>query len=166
MWILRKMIFWKCKFCQKWDFRNVNFFDFCPVWLLVFPDFWKKSHIENSNFTKFTFVKSQFFAKFTFIKSRFSQNSHFQSLIFLKIHIFRISYLIKFTFLKHQFLWKFRIKCWFFALMWFRETYMFLMDGHWAITPATLGKVSSEHTKRGTSVSPMACITPSLPKLV
>ena len=25
MWILSKLRFWKCEFCQKWDFENVNF---------------------------------------------------------------------------------------------------------------------------------------------
>ena len=25
MWILWKMRFWKCEFCEKWDFQNVNF---------------------------------------------------------------------------------------------------------------------------------------------
>ena len=25
MWILWKMRFWKCEFCEKWDFENVNF---------------------------------------------------------------------------------------------------------------------------------------------
>ena len=25
MWILWKMSLWKCEFCQKWDFENVNF---------------------------------------------------------------------------------------------------------------------------------------------
>ena len=25
MWILWKMWFWKCEFCEKWDFENVNF---------------------------------------------------------------------------------------------------------------------------------------------
>ena len=47
-------------------------------------------------------LKISFFTKFTFSKSHFSQNSHFQKLIFHKIHIF-----------KHQILTNFRMKIWF-----------------------------------------------------
>ena len=43
----------------------------------------KNSHCENLNF------------KFTISKSQFSQNSQFQSLIFHKIHIFKVSFFIK-----------------------------------------------------------------------
>ena len=66
--------------------------------------------------------------KFTFSKSHFPQNSHFQSLIFHKIHISQISFFTKFTFLKSQ-LYKIHIfeisksrefldKKWVFAPVW------------------------------------------------
>ena len=42
--------------------------------------------------------------KFTFSKSHFWQNSHFQNLIFHKIHISEVSFLTKFTFFRHQIL--------------------------------------------------------------
>ena len=45
----------------------------------------------------------QFIQKFSFWKSHFEQNSHFQSPIFDKIHIFKISFFTKFTFLKSHF---------------------------------------------------------------
>ena len=46
---------------------------------------------------------SQCIQKFTFSKSPFSQNSHFQNLIFHKIHNFEISFSTKFIFLKSHF---------------------------------------------------------------
>ena len=45
----------------------------------------------------------QFIQKFTFWKSHFSQNSQFQSLIFGKIHNFKVSFLAKFTISKSLF---------------------------------------------------------------
>ena len=45
----------------------------------------------------------QFVQKFTFSKSHFSQNSHFQGLIFQKIHIFKVAFFTKFTILKSHF---------------------------------------------------------------
>ena len=40
MWIVRKMRFWNCEFCEKWNFKNVNFVknetlkkcEFCEKW--------------------------------------------------------------------------------------------------------------------------------------
>ena len=36
MWILWKMRFWKCEFCEKWDFGNVNFVEnkVLKMWIL------------------------------------------------------------------------------------------------------------------------------------
>ena len=45
--------------------------------------------------------------KFTFSKSHFSQNSHFQSLLFHKIHIFEMSFFTKVTFFEISFYTKF-----------------------------------------------------------
>ena len=42
-------------------------------------------------------------SKFTFSKSLFSQKSHFQSLIFGKIHNFKVSFFTKFPFSKFHF---------------------------------------------------------------
>ena len=41
--------------------------------------------------------------KFTFSKTDFSQNSHFQILLFDKTHNFKITFLTKFTFSKSHF---------------------------------------------------------------
>ena len=59
---------------------------------------------KNSRFIqKFTFWKSNFFfTKFTFSKTHFWQNSHFQILIYDKIHIFKDSFFTKFTFFKYE----------------------------------------------------------------
>ena len=51
----------------------------------------KNSHIENPYFYKILISEITFFTKFTSLKSHFSQNPHFQSLIFHKIHIFQTS---------------------------------------------------------------------------
>ena len=45
----------------------------------------------------------QFVQKFTFWNSHFSQNSHFQNLIFHKIHIFKVQFFTKFTISKSNF---------------------------------------------------------------
>ena len=53
---------------------------------------WKAHRGKNPQFIrKFTFWKSHFLTKFTSLKSHFSPNSHLQSLIFHKIHIFQTS---------------------------------------------------------------------------
>ena len=36
MWISRKIRFWKCEFCEKWDFENVNFVKNVIVKLWIF----------------------------------------------------------------------------------------------------------------------------------
>ena len=71
-------------------------------------------------------LKFSIFPKFTILKSHFSQNSHFQNLIFHKINFFKasfftkftyfkVSFFTKFTFFKHQILGNLWIKSWFFA---------------------------------------------------
>ena len=52
--------------------------------------FYQKNHI----------LKLSIFPKFTISNFHFWQNSHFQNLIFHKIHVFKISILTKFIFLK------------------------------------------------------------------
>ena len=58
--------------------------------------------------------KISFFTKFIISKSYFSQNSHFQSPIFHKIHILKVSFFTKFTFFKHEIIGNFWIKSCFF----------------------------------------------------
>ena len=62
---------------------------------------------------KIDFLNVSLFTKFPISKSPFSQNSHFQSLIFHKIHILKVSFFTKFTFFKLQILGHFWIKWWF-----------------------------------------------------
>ena len=62
---------------------------------------------KSSNHPKIHIFKISLFPKFTFLKSHFSQNSHFQSLIFHKIHNFKISFFTKFTFWNSHFFTKF-----------------------------------------------------------
>ena len=52
---------------------------------------------------KIHILRISFLTKFTILKSHFSQNSHFQNLIFHKIHNFKISFFTKFTFSKYHF---------------------------------------------------------------
>ena len=59
MWILWKMIFWKCELCEKWDFEIVNFVEndalkLFILWKMIFwkCDFCKKWDFENVNFVK------------------------------------------------------------------------------------------------------------------
>ena len=47
--------------------------------------------------------KSHFLTKFAFSESHFSQNSHFENLIFHKIHIFKVSFFTKFAISKSHF---------------------------------------------------------------
>ena len=49
MWILSKMIFWKCEFCHKSNFQNVNFVknDILKIWILRSVRFWKCEFCEN-----------------------------------------------------------------------------------------------------------------------
>ena len=56
--------------------------------LFSLTEFSSKSHF----LTKFTFWKTSFLTKFTFPKSHFWQNSHFQTLIFHKIHNYKVSF--------------------------------------------------------------------------
>ena len=48
MFILWKMRVWKCEFCGKWDFQNVNFWIFAPVWERE-RDKWKVSTCTDGN---------------------------------------------------------------------------------------------------------------------
>ena len=48
-------------------------------------------------------LKISFLTKFTITKPHFSQNSHFENLIFDKIHNFNVSFLTKFTFTRSHF---------------------------------------------------------------
>ena len=59
---------------------------------------------------KIHILKVSYSTKFTISNFHFSQNLHFQNLIFQKIHIFKVSLLTKFTFLEHQNQRIFRIK--------------------------------------------------------
>ena len=72
MWFLWKLIFWKCDFCEKWDFENVNFFlkkmSFYKMWICkknvsVKCDFCEKWVFENVNFVKNVSVKCDFCEK-------------------------------------------------------------------------------------------------------
>ena len=57
------------------------------------PAIYPKIHILIiSFFNKIRIFKISFFTKFTFSKPHFSQNSHFQSIIFHKIHNFKVSF--------------------------------------------------------------------------
>ena len=48
MWILWKMIFWKCEFCEKWDFESVNFVknEILKVWILSKVRLWNWEFLE------------------------------------------------------------------------------------------------------------------------
>ena len=57
MWILWKMRFWKCEFCEKWDFENVNFvknvlLKLWILWKMWFSEceFCKNWDFQNVNF--------------------------------------------------------------------------------------------------------------------
>ena len=57
MWILWKMRLWKCEFCQKWDFENVNFVknETLKLWILSKMrlckcEFCQKWEFQNVNF--------------------------------------------------------------------------------------------------------------------
>ena len=79
----RRRLFCKASSKPHWD-KNPQFIRF---WKSKFPQ-------------EFTFQKSQFSQKITFCQSRFIQNLHFETIIFDKIHNFKISVLTKFTFSK------------------------------------------------------------------
>ena len=95
---------WEERECNdlKWptDFHSGK-----PKKTWVMPDI-KTSLYLNSKDIFFSFYKinqKSEMHKFTFLESHIWQNSHIQSLIFLKIHIFRILFSTKFTFLESHF---------------------------------------------------------------
>ena len=59
MWILWKMRFQKCEFCEKWHFTIVNFVknEVSKMWILWKMRFQKGEFCENWDFRKVNFVK-------------------------------------------------------------------------------------------------------------
>ena len=52
MWILWKMGFWNCEFCEKWDFEIVNFFEKCDFDNVPIQNIYLDACIKNVNFVK------------------------------------------------------------------------------------------------------------------
>ena len=65
LWILWKMRFWKCEFCEKCDFENGNFVknEILKLWILWKMRFWKCEFCEKWDFEIVNFVKSEVFQK-------------------------------------------------------------------------------------------------------
>ena len=74
----------RCRFCHR--YHHKDHWEICKIHASTH---WGKN--------------PQFIHEFTFWNYYFSQNSHFQSIIFLKIHNFKVSFLTKFTFSKSHF---------------------------------------------------------------
>ena len=78
--------------------------EIATMWPKLFC-FFHGSSLRSLNIDKFPTQgqKSSFYQKITFWNYQFSHNSQFQTLIFHKIHIFKMSFFTKFTFSKSQF---------------------------------------------------------------
>ena len=61
MWILTKMRFWKCEFCQKWGFENVNFVknEILKMWILWKMRLWKCEFCQKWDFENVNLVKNE-----------------------------------------------------------------------------------------------------------
>ena len=83
--ILWKMRLWKCEFCEKWDFENVNFVKI-RFWKC---EFWQKWDFENLNFGKKWDFESVNFGKNEILKMWISWKVRFSKCEFLdKLRIF------------------------------------------------------------------------------
>ena len=73
MWILWKISFWKCEFCQKWDFENVNFVknETLKLWILWKVRLWKCEFCEKWDFETVNFVKNDILKLWISWKMRF-----------------------------------------------------------------------------------------------
>ena len=84
-----------------WQFFSASLLNYR---LLSWASHWGKNPKINP---KIHILKTSFLTKFTFLKSHSWQISHFENLIFHKIHISEISIFTKFTFLKISIFTKF-----------------------------------------------------------
>ena len=67
MWVLWKIRIWKCEFCEKWEFENMNFGKM-TLWKCEFCEKW---HFENVNFVKNETLKMWISSKLRFSKCDF-----------------------------------------------------------------------------------------------
>ena len=73
MWILWKMRLWKCEFCEKWDFENMNFVknETLKMWILWKMRLWKLWILSKMRFSKCEFLeKLLIFASVCFKQKR------------------------------------------------------------------------------------------------
>ena len=96
MWILWKMRFWKCEFCPKWGFENVNFVknETFQLWIFLKMRFWKCEFCEKWGFQNVNFVKIEVFKM-----CEFSENRDFSD----KIWIFAPMWIVTLPFIHEQF---------------------------------------------------------------
>ena len=84
LWILWKMRFWKCAFCEKWGFENMNFVknENLKMWILWTREF------ENVIFVKNVTLKMWILSNMIFSKCEFSDKLR----IFAPVWITRLKY--------------------------------------------------------------------------
>ena len=81
MWFLSNTRFYKCEFCEKWDFKNVNF--------------GKKWGFDNVNFVKKETLKLWIWSKMTYWKCEFCEKRDFEIVNLLKNEVLKMWNLAK-----------------------------------------------------------------------